>query len=117
MASIPKPGRAPLPRDFAGTATAGPGDMAPSDKARNSAISTVTRMVQGDMGARIRVQQVPWHPAQPSDNAPVSGAEPVRTVHYILNAKGVRQDHRMASRHAPHFPAQGRPLGGPPPPL
>lgn len=55
-------------------------------------------MALGDMGANIRVQRVPWHPAQRTDNAPFTGAAPVRTVHYILNAIGVRHYHRMSLR-------------------
>jgi len=53
-------------------------------KAQNSADFAATRPVRDDMGASARVQRVPWHPAQPADNAPISGAAPVRTVHYIF---------------------------------
>lgn len=74
--------------------------MAPSKEAHNSADFTVTRMALGDMGASTRVQRVPWHPAQPDDNAPVSGAAPVRTVHYIPYAKGVRHIPRMSKASA-----------------
>lgn len=70
--------------------------MAPSHKPQNSAGFCGCRMPSGAMAPKARCFWVPWHPHQPPDNAPFTGAAPVRTVHYILNAKGVRHNPRMS---------------------
>ena len=75
--------------------------MSPGHKPQNSAISGEGHNALGDMGDNIRVRRVTWHPAQAPDNAPLSGAAPVRTVHYIPLRHNTRTSLRVR-------PAEGR---------
>ncbi len=74
--------------------------MSPGHKPQNSAISGEGYDALGDMGANTRVQRVTWHPAQDIGKSPISGGAPVRTVHYIPYAKGVRHSPRMSKASA-----------------
>lgn len=83
---------------------AAPAPMSPSHKPQNCLIFTATRKARGDTDARPRVRRVTWHPAEPADNAPLSSAAPVRTVHYIP----LRPPGRASV--PPHEPASAPPM-------